>query len=99
MEETAPYIIDRGTVESIGSLPLFAAIDGAAIGISYRHWLIGQALTGITADPQMEEAERAARFAVLCADAVIAALDAEAAKDTKTADLFEAGHQCCGRCK
>ncbi len=54
-------------------------------GMTYRQWLIGQALMGQCANPQpyacsnrAESADKLAKWSIDCADAIIARLDAEA---------------------
>lgn len=46
-------------------------------GMSYRQWLIGQALVGAMAFPGTTRIEHIAQGAIQVADAVIAMLDAE----------------------
>ena len=46
-------------------------------GMTLRQWYAGQALAGTCADPNQTEAGEVARFAVSCADALIAELDKE----------------------
>lgn len=45
-------------------------------GMSYREWLIGQALSGYCADPNLDS-DQAAKASVAVADMVLAALDRE----------------------
>ena len=45
-------------------------------GMTYRQWLAGMALSGLTSNPH-GTVEKAVRFAVECADALIVELDEE----------------------
>jgi hypothetical protein len=49
---------------------------GYSPGMSYRHWLIGQALSGLGKE-SFESSDSAAAVAIARANAVIARLDAE----------------------
>ncbi|NCC29921.1 MAG: hypothetical protein EOM22_17695 [Gammaproteobacteria bacterium] len=92
--------VDSAATASVGDRLVTMAVHGDSVlmGISYRQWLIGQALAGTTAESSMSPTLDA-ELAIKAADAVIAMLDAETGRDTRTADLFETEHQCCGGCK
>ena len=49
-------------------------------GMTYRQWLIGQAVAGILADPGVSDLARAATSAIAVADHIIRQLDEEEKK-------------------
>lgn len=64
---------------SIGYQPAFPIPDGPEdCGMTYRQWLIGMALMGLTPLNHATAGIREiAKMAIACADAVISELDAE----------------------